>query len=92
MKVFKNHGLFPSTKNLYNTPALTGYKDPFFNNAPVGQIYTKSALSLKPIVEGSKQRIIDQIFGQALSRVARGAQTPQAAWTQTMADINKSVG
>jgi cellobiose transport system substrate-binding protein len=92
LTVFKKHGLFPSTKVLYNNPALSGYRDPFFNNAPVGQIYTKSALSLKPIVEGSKQRIIDQIFGQALSRVARGAQTPQAAWTQAMADIKKSVG
>ena len=92
LTVFKKHGFFPSTKTLYTNSAFLNFKDPFFNNAPIAQIYSKSVLSLKPLVEGEKQRTIDQIFGQALSRVARGAQSPSAAWSQTMADIKKTVG
>jgi cellobiose transport system substrate-binding protein len=92
LKVFKDYGLFPSAKVLYDDQSVLGYKDPFFNNAPIGQIYTKGALALKPIFEGRKQRQIDNIFGQALSRVALKKQTAAAAWQQALAEIKKTVG
>ena len=90
--MFKKFGLYPSTLTSYKDPAVADYKDPFFNNAPVGSIYTAGALQLKPIFEGKKQRAIDNIFGQALSRVAIGKQTPAAAWQQALSEIKKSVG
>lgn len=92
LKVFKDYGLFPSTKSLYDDDAVKNYKDPFFSNAPVGAIYTKGALALKPIFEGRKQRQIDNIFGQALSRIALKKQTAAAAWQQALAEIKKTVG
>jgi cellobiose transport system substrate-binding protein len=92
LTIFKKYGLFPSASSLYDDAALKNYKDPFFNNAPVGAIYTAGALKLKPIFEGKKQRAIDNIFGQALSRVAIGKQTPAAAWQQALSEIKKSVG
>lgn len=92
LTIFKKYGLFPSASSLYDDAALKNYKDPFFNNAPVGAIYTEGALKLKPIFEGKKQRAIDNIFGQALSRVAIGKQTPAAAWQQALSEIKKSVG
>lgn len=92
LRVFKSYGLFPSTKSLYDDDSVKNYKDPFFSNAPVGQIYTKGALALKPIFEGRKQRQIDNIFGQALSRVALKKQTSGAAWQQALLEIKKTVG
>jgi len=92
LRVFKTYGLFPSTKSLYDDEAVKNYKDPFFSNAPVGEIYTKGALALKPIFEGRKQRQIDNIFGQALSRVALKKQTAGAAWQQALLEIKKTVG
>jgi cellobiose transport system substrate-binding protein len=92
LKVFKDYGLFPSAKVLYDDATVLGYKDPFFNNAPIGSIYAKGALTLKPIFEGRKQRQIDNIFGQALSRVALKKQTAAAAWQQALNEIKKTVG
>jgi cellobiose transport system substrate-binding protein len=92
LRVFKSYGLFPSTKSLYDDAAVKNYVDPFFSNAPVGTIYTKGALALKPIFEGRKQRQIDNIFGQALSRIALKKQTAAAAWQQALAEIKKTVG
>lgn len=92
LKVFKDYGLFPSAKVLYDDATVLGYKDPFFNNAPIGSIYAKGALALKPIFEGRKQRQIDNIFGQALSRVALKKQTAAAAWQQALNEIKKTVG
>jgi cellobiose transport system substrate-binding protein len=92
LSIFKQYGLFPSTSVLYNNPALKNYKDPFFSNAPVGQIYGSSVQTLKPIYEGKKQRAIDNIIGQALSRVGLKKQSAAAAWTQAMNEIKNAVG
>ena len=92
LTVFKKFGLFPSASSLYSNVSLTGYKDPFFNNAPVGKIYSTSVVKLQPIFEGKKQRAIDNIIGQALSRVGLKKQTAAAAWTQAMSEIKNAVG
>ncbi len=92
LAIFKKYGLFPSTSVLYNNPALKNYKDPFFNNAPVGAIYGASVQTLHPIYEGKKERAIDNIIGQALSRVGLKKQSAAAAWTQAMNEIKNAVG
>jgi cellobiose transport system substrate-binding protein len=92
LSIFKQYGLFPSASVLYSDPALQNYKDKFFNNAPVGAIYTRSVQSLQPIFEGKKERAIDNIFGQALSRVGLKKQSAAAAWQQSLNDIKTAVG
>lgn len=102
LETFRKYGLFPTTYKVYSQPAIKNYKDPFFNNAPLGAIYSASALKLKPIYAGSNDRAIDSMFGQALSRVTQGiqtkscgghpAQTVEAAWCQALEDIRRAVG
>ena len=92
LKVFKTYGLFPSTPSLYTDPALTGFSDPFFNNAPVGKIYSAGILKLKPIFEGKLNRAIDQAFGAGLGRVASKKQTATQSWTQVLSDLKKVTG
>ncbi|MEO0024103.1 MAG: hypothetical protein RL196_544 [Actinomycetota bacterium] len=92
LKIFKQYGLFPSASVLYSNSALKNYKDPFFNNAPIGAIYGSSVQKLKPIYEGKKQRAIDNIIGQALSRVGLKKQSAAAAWTQALKEIEGAVG
>ena len=92
LKVFRLYGLFPSTPSLYTDPSLAGYKDPFFNNAPVGAIYADGVRKLKPLFEGKKQRAIDAAFGNALARVAAKKMAPAASWTKAMTEIKSAVG
>ena len=91
LEIFKRYGLFPSASSLYNNPALTGYKDKFFSNAPIGQIYVTGARQLRPIFEGKNQRAIDNYFGQALAKVAVGKMTASAAWSDAIAQIDKNI-
>ena len=91
LQIFKRYGLFPSASALYNDPALTGYKDKFFSNAPIGQIYVTGARQLRPIFEGKNQRAIDNYFGQALAKVAVGKMTASAAWSDAIAQISKNI-
>jgi cellobiose transport system substrate-binding protein len=99
LDTFKQYGLFPTTYKLYNQPAIKGYKDRFFNSAPLGVIYSNSAVKLKPILAGPLDRAIDNQFGAALSRVSFGnqtkggcgarPQTTEAAWCQAVSDIGR---
>jgi cellobiose transport system substrate-binding protein len=91
LQVFKKYGLFPAASSLYSNSALTTYKDPFFNNAPIGQIYVSGVRQLRPIFEGKNQRAIDNYFGQSLAKVAIGKMTAAAAWTDAINNIKKNV-
>lgn len=87
LQVFKDYGLFPSTKSIYSSPALRNYKDKFFNNAPTGLIYSTGALKLKPLFEGPKERAITSIYGQALGRIEAKKQNTAQAWNQAVKEI-----
>jgi cellobiose transport system substrate-binding protein len=90
LKVFKTYGLFPSTPSLYSNYALTSFKDPFFNNAPVGKIYADGVKKLKPIFEGKLQRCIDMAMGSAISLVANGKEkVPSKAFATGIAAAGK---
>jgi cellobiose transport system substrate-binding protein len=66
---FLNYGMFPTAVSLYKDADVTGFKDPFFNNAPVGAIYAEGVQKLKPIFSGKFERKIDQEIGAALTRI-----------------------
>jgi cellobiose transport system substrate-binding protein len=85
--LFKNKGNFPSDKALWTTPDVSGYTDPFFSNAPVGKIFSDSAQALHYQPLGAHAGDIGNAFGNALVSVEQGKATPDAAWSQAMADI-----
>ena len=91
LKVFQSYGLFPAASKTYSDPALLNYKDPFFNNAPVGKIYADGVKKLKPIFEGKLQRAIDQAIGAGLGRVAAKKMDAKKSWAQVLTDLNKVV-
>jgi hypothetical protein len=85
------NGLFPAASVLYKDPALLNYKDSFFNNAPVGKIYSTGVAKVKPIFEGKLQRAIDQAIGAGLGRVAAKKETAKQSWAKVLADIKKVI-
>jgi len=99
LQVFRTYGLFPSTKVIYNDPSVKDFKDPFFNKAPVGKIYSEGILKLKPIFEGKLNRGIDQAFGAGLGRVISGKKnektkkpwTSKDSWAMVMTEVKKLV-
>ncbi len=92
LAVFKATGNFPSTPALYTDPALTGFTSPFFSDAPVGIIYSESALALKPVYEGPKERQIQREFTNALGRVDTGDENAVQAWDSALAAIKREIG
>ena len=99
LQVFRTYGLFPSTKVIYNDASVKDFKDPFFNKAPVGKIYSEGIQKLKPIFEGKLNRGIDQAFGAGLGRVISGKKndktkkpwTSKDSWAMVMSEVDKLV-
>jgi cellobiose transport system substrate-binding protein len=85
--VFQETGNFPSTPELYDDPAMTGLRKEYFNDAPIGQIFTESALQIEPQYQGPLQGDVLATIGQGLGRIEDGAQTPDQAWAQVLDDL-----
>ena len=90
--IFLTKGNLPSAVPALKDPAVTSYKDAFFQNAPVGQIYGSSAFSLKPAILGPKSASIGTSFQNAAATVAQGKASGAVAWSNAIAEIQKNVG
>ena len=92
-RVFTSHGHLPSTVAALNSKAVLTKTDARYNNAPVGQIYAASALSLKPQYMGPKHSQIANTLGEGIARVEQGKEKkPDQAWAHSMKDIDKLTG
>jgi cellobiose transport system substrate-binding protein len=81
-KVFATFGNFPSQVKAVTDPAVTGKTDPYYNDAPTGQIFSSrfSAIEKQPF-RGSHYFDINDQFGKALTRVdVDKTDTPDASW------------
>jgi cellobiose transport system substrate-binding protein len=87
LRVFQDTGNFPSTPELYEAPELTEFSKEYFNNAPIGEIFTEAAIAVQPQYQGPLQGDVLAIIGQGLGRIEDGAQNPQEAWDQVLADL-----
>jgi cellobiose transport system substrate-binding protein len=85
--LFKNKGNFPSAQALWEQPDVAEFTDEFFNDAPVGKIFSESAKALRPQPLGPRAGDIGNAIGNALLAVEQGTATPEEAWAQALRDI-----
>jgi len=84
ISVFREVGLLPAQPSLYDDPALKGFKSPFFNNAPVGEIFTTSALNLKPQYLGKKSGTVRTAVENVLTQVQQGKLNATDGWAEAV--------
>jgi cellobiose transport system substrate-binding protein len=88
-KVFKSAGLLPSIPKLYEDPSIVDYKNPYFNDAPIGKLFTDAAKKLNPQYQGPKAGDIQTAIGNAMQRVEQGKQNGDESWKQFVGDVQK---
>ncbi|MEO3810191.1 extracellular solute-binding protein [Sphaerisporangium sp. B11E5] len=89
---FVKVGSLPTTPSVFKDPQLTGKKDPFFSDAPIGVIYTNSLLGLEPFYIGPDSGAIGQELQNALINVEQGKGDPAAAWTSALNNVKTAIG
>jgi cellobiose transport system substrate-binding protein len=85
--IFKQTGNLPSQPALLKSSAVASFKNPFFNNAPVGTIFGESALRLKPQITGPHQGDIQTAVSNAIQRVEQKKQSADKSWSQFLKDV-----
>jgi cellobiose transport system substrate-binding protein len=89
--VFKKTGNLPSQPALLKSAPVQNFRNPFFSNAPVGQIFATSALRLKPQILGPHQTDLQTASTAAFDRVQQHKSTPAKSWAQFLKDV-KNIG
>ena len=90
VKLFTKQGSFPSSTAAQKE--IAGVTDPYFNNAPIGTIFSESAAAMPPQVLGTDDGIIGKAFTDALGEVERTNTAPDTAWQHAMDNVKKANG
>jgi cellobiose transport system substrate-binding protein len=90
IEIFKEVGNLPSQPALYKDPALANFTNPFFNNAPVGQIFGATAENLKPQYLGKKNGPTRVAVENVLNQVQAGQLKPADAWATALKEAEKA--
>ncbi|WHM40744.1 extracellular solute-binding protein [Streptomyces sp. BPTC-684] len=85
-------GNFPSSRTTAADPAVAGTRNPYFTNAPVGQIFGDAAKSMPTLNIGPDQGIITNAISTGLTRVEQQGMDPDKSWRQAMSEIKSAIG
>ena len=88
--VFEKVGNFPSTTGAI--AKVAGATDPYFNNAPIGRIFTGAADASPVQILGPEDGVVKSALVQALLAVETSGTSPAAAWTAAGTKISNQVG
>ncbi|MCX4677042.1 extracellular solute-binding protein [Streptomyces sp. NBC_01433] len=90
--VFKAIGVFPSNKGAYELPDVKNATLPYFNNAPIGQIYADEATSIPEAVIGPKDGVIKDSISTQINNMEQRGTSPDDAWDAATKAIDKAIG
>ncbi|MCX4985228.1 ABC transporter substrate-binding protein [Streptomyces sp. NBC_00572] len=89
-RLFEKQGNFPSATGAIEKVA--GAKDPFFSDAPIGQIFGDAAKAAPVQVLGVHDQNIAQQITNALSEVERKGTSPEKAWSNAKKGVENTIG
>jgi cellobiose transport system substrate-binding protein len=88
--IFRTQGHLPSQTALFDDPAVLGQTNPFFNDAPTGQIFGAAAKKLRPQYQGPSDGDIGPLIGEGINRVETGKQSPTQSWRRVLKDVDNA--
>ncbi len=70
---------------------LLGKPEAFFGNQATGEIFSASAMNVKPAYFGGKHGNLNGIVSRELSSVALEGKNPDKAWNDALARVKKEL-
>ncbi|WP_067132273.1 ABC transporter substrate-binding protein [Microtetraspora malaysiensis] len=92
VSVFNYAGNMPSNTLAQQDPAVQSASNEYFNNAPVGDIFAKSASSLQPIFLGIKHAQVKNAIESVVSAIDDGSVPYAQGWQKLVDDAVKAAG
>jgi cellobiose transport system substrate-binding protein len=92
IKMFTREAHFPSSPVAADDPQVANATDPYFSNAPIGQLFGESAANLEFTPIGPYDTQIQQAFTTALTNVETNGQDPDEAFDDALAAADQAIG
>ncbi|WP_432546099.1 ABC transporter substrate-binding protein [Kineococcus sp. SYSU DK004] len=89
-EVFNNVGNFPS--NTQGIELVGGTTDPYFQDAPIGRIFSESAQAAPTQILGEGDGVIKTALTQALLSVEANGVSADDAWANAESEISNQIG
>lgn len=90
MGAFEAEGRLPSLPALYDSPELKDATNPYFNDAPTGQLFVAGAKNLKPVFLGAKNVPVRDAFENVLRSVENGQRSAADGWPEAVKAAEKA--
>ena len=87
---FKKVNNLPSSPVALDDPATKAFKNPYFNDAPVGEIFGSGAKELKPVYFGPRNQSVRDAVENTLLAVQQGKLKPEEAWAKAVKDAQQA--
>lgn len=87
---FKSVNALPSSPVALDDPATKAFKNPYFNDAPVGEIFGTGAKELKPVYFGPRNQAVRDAVENTLLAVQQGKLKPEEAWSRAVRDAEQA--
>ncbi|WP_255430078.1 extracellular solute-binding protein [Streptomonospora sp. PA3] len=92
LSAWEEANVLPSNPEALQDPKVTEFTRPYFNDAPVGEIYSETALELEPVYYGPDTQAIDDAFRAALESVEQGQASPDEGWNTALEEVKRATG
>lgn len=92
-KVFAavNVGNFPSNVRAYADPRVSGARNAFLSDAPIGQIFSRAATRIPTAPIGQYDGVIRNDMGNGVLLMEQEHKSPDAAWKATLSQIKTDI-
>jgi cellobiose transport system substrate-binding protein len=87
--LFQKEGNFPS--NLQAQQAIASVRDPYFQNAPIGQIFGKAAQNQPQVILGHDIDTISNDVSAGLLSIETQGKSPDAAWQAVLKQVQSDI-
>jgi len=90
-KLFAERGNFPSAPPAYDMEAVKTATNPYFGDAPIGELFSASAEEIPVQTIGPKDQVIDDNIGNGLQLIEQGKQDPDGAWDEAVKAVDNAL-
>jgi len=90
--IFKDFGNMPSNSKALADPSVQNATNPFFSDAPVGQIFAKSAAALQPVYLGIKHAQVKNAIESVVQGIDDRSIPFDTSWQKLVDDAVKAAG
>jgi cellobiose transport system substrate-binding protein len=90
--LFAKRGSFPSAQTAYSDPVVSGAKHAYFDNAPIGQIFSQAAKGVPVQILGPKDLIINTNLGDVgMLQVDQKGRSSEDGWNAAVKAIDNAL-